>query len=85
MNLEVRAGDAGCDLFEERLLDPHKLRWLDHIQDLLDLPQKHHLNTHTQHIVYKKIQISKNAPGDLFYFFISAVSPLSACRFLAST
>lgn len=44
--LEVRAGDTGCDLFEERLLDPDELRWLDHVQDLLNLPQEHHLNTH---------------------------------------
>lgn len=45
--LEVRAGDAGRDLFEERLLDPDELRRLDHIQDLLNLPQEHHLNTQT--------------------------------------
>lgn len=45
--LEVRAGDAGCDLLEERLLHPDELRRLDHIQDLLDLPQEHHLNTQT--------------------------------------
>lgn len=43
--LEVRAGDTGCDLFEERLLDPDELRRLDHIQDLLNLPQEHHLDT----------------------------------------
>ena len=44
--LEVRAGDAGCDLFEERLLHSDELRWLDYIQDLLDLSQEHHLKTH---------------------------------------
>lgn len=43
--LEVRAGDTGCDLFEERLLHPDELRWFDHIQDLLNLPQEHHLIT----------------------------------------
>lgn len=42
----MRAGDAGCDLFEERLLHPDELRRLDYIQDLLDLSQEHHLKTH---------------------------------------
>ena len=46
-NLEVRAGDAGSDLFEESLLNSDELRRLDHIQDLLDLSQEHHLQTHT--------------------------------------
>lgn len=44
--LEMRAGDTGCDLFEERLLDADELRRLDHIQDLLNLSQEHHLKTH---------------------------------------
>lgn len=43
--LEVRAGDAGGDLFEERLLDADELRRLDHVQDLLDLSEEHHLET----------------------------------------
>lgn len=45
-HLEVRAGDAGSYLFEERLLNPDELRRLYHIQDLLDLPEEHHLNGH---------------------------------------
>lgn len=47
--LEVRAGDTGCDLLEKRLLDPDKLGWLDHVQDLLDLAEKHHLDVKTQY------------------------------------
>lgn len=46
--LEVRAGDTGCDLLEERLLDPDELGRLDHVQDLLDLAQKHHLDAKTR-------------------------------------
>lgn len=46
-HLEVRAGDAGCDLLEERLLDPDELGRLDHVQDLLDLAEKHYLNAKT--------------------------------------
>lgn len=56
--LEVRAGDTGRDLFEERLLDPDELRRLDHVQDLFNLPQEHHLNT-------------KNTPTHAFCFFVS--------------
>lgn len=43
--LEVRAGDASGDLLEERLLDANELRRLDHVQDLLDLSEEHHLET----------------------------------------
>lgn len=51
--LEMRAGDTGCDLFEERLLDADELRRFDHIQDLLNLPQEHHLKTHQNtHFVF---------------------------------
>lgn len=57
--LEVRAGDAGCNLFEEGLLDPDELGGLDHIQDLLDLPQEHHLNSKTRQVFVSKT----------FYFF----------------
>lgn len=44
----MRAGDTGRDLFEERLLDPDELGRLDHVQDLFDLPQEHHLSTKTK-------------------------------------
>lgn len=43
-HLKVRARDARCDLFEERFLNPNELRRLNDIQDLLYLPQEHHLN-----------------------------------------
>lgn len=49
--LEVRAGDTGSDLLEERLLDPDELRRLNHIQDLLNLPKEHHLYTNA-HIFF---------------------------------
>lgn len=45
-DLEVRAGHASGDLFEERLLDLDELRGLDHVQDLLQLPEEHHLHGH---------------------------------------
>lgn len=45
MYLEVRAGDASGNLFEQRLLDADELRRLDHVQDLLDLSKEHHLKT----------------------------------------
>lgn len=57
--LEVRAGDAGCDLFEERLLHPDELRRLDHIQDLFNLPQEHHLNTHTHTPTHTFLELEK--------------------------
>lgn len=51
--LEMRAGDTSRDLFEERLLDADELRRLDHIQDLLNLPQEHHLKTQQKtHFVF---------------------------------
>ena len=37
-DLEMWAGDASGDLFEERLLDLHELRWFDDVQDLLQFP-----------------------------------------------
>ena len=39
----MRAGDALGDLLEERLLNLDELSGLDHVQDLLDLTQEHHL------------------------------------------
>ena len=41
--LEVRAGDTFGNLFEQRFLDLDKLSWLNHVQNLLDLAQEHHL------------------------------------------
>lgn len=46
-DLEVWAGDTSGDLFEEGLLDLDKLRGLNNVQDLLQLPQKHHLRGDT--------------------------------------
>ena len=42
--LKVRAGDTLCNLLKKWFLDFHKLRWLDHVQNLLNLTQEHHLN-----------------------------------------
>ena len=39
----MRAGDALGDLLEERLLDLDELSGLDHVEDLLDLTEEHHL------------------------------------------
>ncbi len=52
-DLEMRAGDAGSNLFEQRLLHTDKLRWFNHVQNLLDLPQEHHLGSHDRTIYYK--------------------------------
>ena len=41
-HLEVWAGDALGNLLEQRFLDLDKLSRLDHIQDLLNLAEKHH-------------------------------------------
>ena len=41
--LEVGAGHTAGHLLEEGFLDLHELRGLDNIQNLLHLPQKHHL------------------------------------------
>ena len=41
--LKVWTGDALGDLLEERLLDLDELSGLDHVEDLLDLTQEHHL------------------------------------------
>ena len=52
--LEMRTRDTFSNLFEERLLDLDELGGLDHVQNLLDLAQKHHLKiiscTHVRHI-----------------------------------
>lgn len=37
------AGDTFGDLLEQRLLDLHELRGFDHVQDLLQLSEEHHL------------------------------------------
>lgn len=42
-HLEVGAGDTSGDLLEERLLDLNKLGGLNHVQNLLQLTQKHDL------------------------------------------
>ena len=42
--LEMRTRDTFSNLLEERLLDLDELGGLDHVQNLLDLAQKHHLN-----------------------------------------
>ena len=39
----MRAGDALGDLLEERLLNLDELSGLDHVENLLDLAQEHHL------------------------------------------
>lgn len=83
-DLEVRAGDTGCDLFEERLLHPDELRRLDHVQDLLDLPEEHHLDTRDNTHIRGYSSEDRQAPPTSTSC-TSAVSPLSACRFLAST
>lgn len=41
--LEVRAGHTFGKLSEEWLLDFDELRWLNNVQDLLQLIQEHHL------------------------------------------
>lgn len=41
--LKVRTRDAPGDLPEQRFLDLDKLGRLDHVQDLLDLAEEHHL------------------------------------------
>ena len=43
----MRAGDALGDLLEERLLNLDELSGLDHVKDLLDLTQEHHLQNRT--------------------------------------
>ena len=43
IDLKVRAGDTLGNLFEKRFLNFDKLGGLDHIQNLLNLAQKHHL------------------------------------------
>ena len=43
INLKVRAGDTLGNLFEKRFLNFDKLGGLDHIQNLLNLAQKHYL------------------------------------------
>lgn len=42
-DLKVWAGHTSGDLFEEGLLDLDKLCGLNDVQDLLQLPQEHHL------------------------------------------
>src|SRR5947209_2288012 len=37
----MRTRDTLCNLFEEGFLDPGKLCWLNNIQNLLNLSQKH--------------------------------------------
>lgn len=49
-DLKVGAGDAVGDLFKKWLLHTDELRWLDHIQYLLNLPQEHHLNITRQEL-----------------------------------
>lgn len=41
--LKVWISHTFRDLFEQRLLDFFELRWLNDIQDLLNLTQEHHL------------------------------------------
>ena len=48
-DLEVWAGDALGDLFEQRLLDLHKLSRLDDVEDFFDLSQEHHLGGKVRH------------------------------------
>ncbi len=43
LHLEVRAGHTLGQLTEERLHDLHELGRLDHVQDLLQLVEEHHL------------------------------------------
>ena len=45
-NLEVWAGYTSCELLEQRLHDLSKLVRLDHIRDLLQFIQEHHLSKH---------------------------------------
>lgn len=80
-HLEVRAGDAGCDLLEERLLDPDELGWLDHVQDLLDLAEKHYLNAKTRDSSAQnnKREKKENALRDFW-----CRSPLFGCTFWAN-
>ena len=42
--LEMGTRDTFSNLLEERLLDLDELGGLDHVQNLLDLAQKHHLD-----------------------------------------
>jgi len=44
-DLKVRTRNAFGDLFEERVLDLDELRRLDHVQDLFDLSEEHHLQS----------------------------------------
>lgn len=57
----MRAGDASGDLFEERLLDTDELRGFDHVQDLLDLSEEHHLetqqSTHSAFLTINRVRI----------------------------
>lgn len=70
VHLEVRAGDTGCDLFEEWLLDPDELRRLDHVQDLLDFPQEHHLDAHDNtHVFYLRRTKQRHPKGSQNYIF----------------
>lgn len=74
----MRAGDAGCDLLEERLLDPDELGWLDHVQDLLDLAEKHYLNAKTCD------SSAQNNGGTKPFEGPRCCSPLSVCTFWAN-
>jgi hypothetical protein len=47
-DLKVRTRDAFGNLFEERVLDLDELCGLNHVQDLLDLPEEHHLQPGTR-------------------------------------
>ena len=44
----MRTRDAFGNLFEERVLDLDELCGLNHVQDLLDLPEEHHLQPGTR-------------------------------------
>lgn len=79
-HLEMRAGDAGCDLLEERLLDPDELGWLDHVQDLLDLAEKHYLNAKPRDSSARNLKGKKKTMLE----GCRCCSPLSACTFWAN-
>lgn len=64
-HLEVWARDAGGDLLEERLLDPDELGRLDHVQDLLDLAQKHDLEATTRDSSAQKTRKRRPALRDV--------------------
>jgi len=52
VNLEVRTGHTACQLPKQRLHDLLKLSRLNHVKNLFQFTEKHHLSVTTSYVIY---------------------------------